>query len=170
MKSTSFQFGTAVIIKDLGFEHFKSYGKTGEPIMYQDSFINSAVYITDAEAVKQVTIQKKWKKSKSMNKAMEVLLGLGLVVIEDDLWKIHRNLIMPSFSQQNLKNMVKTINKETNRYLQKLERKNLIFPNFISTISELTLSVILVVGFGTDPEMTSELEDNFTNLYNGFIQ
>ena len=129
-----------------------------------------AIFITDADAVKQITIQKKWKKSKVMNEAMKILLGSGLVVIEDDLWKKHRNLIMPSFSQQNLKNMVNTINIETKKLLDNLEKtnENLIFPNFISTISELTLSVILVVGFGTNTDMTSELEQDFTELYHGF--
>ena len=110
-------------------------------------------------------IQKKWKKTKEINNVLGFLLGFGLVTIEGDLWKKHRNLIMPSFSQQNLQNMVKKIIIETNRNLNSFERTDqMIFPNFLMNISEMTLSVIMSIGFGTDSTMTSELVKDFKEL------
>ena len=125
----------------------------------------------DEEAIKQVTIQRKWPKTKVSNLIFQGIIGNGLVAIEGDTWKNHRTIIMPSFSQMNIKSMTDEIVKVTMEKLDSFEKNNkkMIFEEFTENVSTITLAVIAAVGFGGDIDGIDELTEDFVNLVEDYF-
>eukprot|EP01080_Neovahlkampfia_damariscottae_P000436 gene436-6849_t len=168
---TDFCLGTHISDPTEGFQNIINFNKYDESFVYMDGFLNDIIFINDEEAVKHITIQKKWKKTHTSNSIFQGLVGDGLVAIEGEIWKNHRSLIMPSFSQMNVKNMVSQIIEETNKKLDSFEKnnKNLIFEHFTENISQITLSVICAVGFGGDIDGIDEFAEDFVHLVDDYF-
>eukprot|EP01080_Neovahlkampfia_damariscottae_P006486 gene6486-10494_t len=164
-------FQTGLIINDPveAWSYLNSFNDHKEPLVFCDSLINDVILVQDAEAVKQITIKQNWRKSPVTRDIFTSLLGYGLVGIEGDFWKKHRSLVMPSFSQANLKKMTKPIINQTKKYLNEIDEKGLVLEDFTESISQLALSVILKVGFGTNDHQIEELAKDFQKLTEEFL-
>jgi cytochrome P450 len=119
--------------------------------------------------VKEICLVKKYNKSYTTNKIFEALVGQGLVASEGEVWKRHRNLIMPSFSPTNVKSMMYSMISEIKTKLNDFEKnESLIFEDFNHQLSQVTLYIIVAVAFGVDLENKDELAELFEMLTDNF--
>eukprot|EP01080_Neovahlkampfia_damariscottae_P009996 gene9996-2315_t len=181
MESTPFNYGFGGFFQTTGpataFEYMKNFNNYKTSVVFEDSLLNGCrqkynsdnflvVLVNDPEGVKQVAVQKKLPKAALLKTLFTEILGSGLVAIEGDVWRRHRNLVAPSFSGKNMKKIMKQIFSETEKHLDELEKhnENLLFNNYTDEVSEITLRVICSVAFGNDDENINELSSDFKNL------
>jgi cytochrome P450 len=119
--------------------------------------------------VKEICLNKKYGKHRTGIHIFNSLLGDGLVASEGEVWRRHRNIIMPSFSPKNVKNMMESMCHEINLKLNDFKKnESLVFEDFNQQISQITLYVILAVAFGVELENKDKLAHLFEELTDTF--
>jgi cytochrome P450 len=121
----------------------------------------------DPEIVKEICLSKKYNKPSVTYEIFQSLVGQGLVSTDGEIWRRHRNLIMPSFSPKNVQQMIYSMNEVICQKLEDFSKTNdgsLVFTDFNEQISQITLYVILAVAFGVDIENKDKLAHLFEEL------
>jgi cytochrome P450 len=108
------------------------------------------ILVTHPKYVKQLCVSQytKFRKAKSYENA-KVVLGEGLVTSEANLWKMHRSIINPIFSEHNINRMLVQMHDLCEDSMKAWSDSDSGFTmDFSEQISELTLRVISSVAFG----------------------
>jgi cytochrome P450 len=177
-KDLNFGFGQSseIFNFDKLFNYLLKSREFGEPIFIHTTIIGagklfhfqyfSAIEVLDPEIVKEICLSKKYGKPNVTNQIFQSLVGQGLVASEGDIWRRHRNLIMPSFSPKNVHRMIYSMSDVINQKLDSFATGNesLVFTDFNEQISQITLYVILAVAFGVDIENKDKLAHLFEEL------
>ncbi|HEV2441150.1 MAG TPA: cytochrome P450 [Steroidobacteraceae bacterium] len=83
---------------------------------------------------------------------IKILLGLGLMTSEGELWKRHHDLMQPMFHSRVISRFAEVIETSNDRFLSQLEsrRRRGEYINITEATSELTLEIVLGAIFGND--------------------
>ena len=106
----------------------------------------------------------------------ETFLGNGLVASSGEHWKLHRTLIAPVFTPDNVSKMIDIMIDETKKYCEikweKLEQNGtFIINNASNEISKLTQRIIAGAAFGSEDEtFFDEMADLWHDLVQDFGQ
>jgi cytochrome P450 len=115
--------------------------------------------INHPDDVKRVLVSnhKNYTKGSGMDR-VKILLGLGIMTSEGDLWKRQRYMMQPAFHRRVITEFSKLIDACNDRFIAKWEaqaaRGELV--NVTDDMSELTLEIVLLSIFGTDLERLSQ--------------
>eukprot|EP01094_Clydonella_sp_ATCC50884_P029754 TRINITY_DN9436_c0_g1_i1.p1 TRINITY_DN9436_c0_g1~~TRINITY_DN9436_c0_g1_i1.p1 ORF type:complete len:541 (+),score=171.11 TRINITY_DN9436_c0_g1_i1:42-1625(+) len=90
--------------------HWRWYEELGRPpvIHYHMLFGRSSVLVLDADLVREVLVSKRAVYGKNYWQLKKVI-GDGLVTLDGDEWRLHRQIIQPAFSSGTVKALVNSI-------------------------------------------------------------
>jgi cytochrome P450 family 110 len=130
--------------------------------------------VVDPEAYKYILIQKKYKKQEVFSFVTELLLNGGIsgYNVDTEKWKFSRKLLSPMFNPQVLKKMNSRIFSHIEeRTINLLDGENSkTFDNFFEKISQITLTIIIKVVFGTNMEFLEEFGKSYNDTIANFPQ
>eukprot|EP01080_Neovahlkampfia_damariscottae_P008985 gene8985-1084_t len=132
------------------------------------------IMVRDPQAVKEIMVSqaKNFPKNPISADIFESFLGKGLVASSGDHWRVHRTLIAPVFTPENVSKMVDIMKDETRKYCdekwKKMELDGVVTINNASNeISKLTQRIIAGAAFGSENET---FFDEMADLWHDLVQ
>lgn len=114
-----------------------------------------ALFVNDPDAVRRLLVRQhpKYRKGKGFER-VEMLLGNGLIVSNGDVWRRSRTMIQPSFSRQNIHQLIALMIECTARKVASWQRvaDSGASLNVTQEMSDFALELILRAIFGPDYE------------------
>jgi len=109
------------------------------------------IAVTHPEGMKEIFLNEEiFVKPASSILFMRKLLGRGLATSAGDVWKSQRKFLAPIFQSTSLKNLVHPIADETSKWTEKICETKEEYSEVKSLYSELSLSTIVRVIFGSE--------------------
>ena len=143
--------GVGLDFKKDPLAYITSLREYGDIVSARLGMIN-AIFLFNPEYIKYVLATNNSNYHKGRNyKYLKAVLGEGLVTIEDDTWKRHRQIIQPVFHTSQIVDYIKQFNDLTKDYVAKWSKMGEI--NDVYEMSALTATIVTKTILGSDVEI-----------------